>query len=588
MISTLRLLGGAFNLGTFNFGADTLASTFGGFSGTPASTSPIVGFRLTSLRPLPIPRLIVTTTQDIVDPNDGQISLREAIAYASTLSNQPIIHFSNHVARGAVNFYDGTAHEITLSGTELLITADMKIEGPGSKFLSINGNGDDRIFHIAMGQTVTLTGLSLFDGLPESQGGAILNEGILTLDRLSLLENGLILDEEPDPPAPFFGGAIYNTGILYVTNSTFADNGAVEGGAIYNDGFLSIINSTFAYNEAISGGAIYNEGTMTMTHVTFASNTADAGGGLLLTTPTINTAIKNSLIVDPIVGLFTDFGNNLFPAIASDAGLQVDSFGDLVLVDNGGGTATIALLPQSPALFAAAEVTEIKTDQRGVARSQGGAPDIGAYEAELNVVVTLSGLTSLFDGNPKAATVTTDPEPLDVLVTYDGSTLAPTAIGSYNVVALVQNPGLIGRAEGTLEIREIPSLIVTTSQDGLQLTDNQTSLREALVHAATLSGPQTITFSDTVDLGATNFYDGSTRTIALNGSPLIASSAVDIQGPGAERLTVSGEGLSRVFFFSGAFESTLSGVTITNGYAEASLEFGVAGGALISIVELSP
>src|SRR5690606_37254334 len=120
-----------------------------------------------------------------------------------------------------------------------------------------------------------------------------------------------------------------------------------------------------------------------------------------------NSEIKNALIAGSIEGLFTNLDNNLFTASASDAGLQVDPLGNPILGDNGGETQTIALLPQSPALFAAVEVNETKKDQRGVARSQGGAPDIGAYEAELNVRVTLSGLTQIFDGNPKAVTVTT-------------------------------------------------------------------------------------------------------------------------------------------------------------------------------------
>nr|BBJ47930.1 hypothetical protein SAVMC3_05590 [Streptomyces avermitilis] len=48
------------------------------------------------------------------------------------------------------------------------------------------------------------------------------------------------------------------------------------------------------------------------------------------------------------------------------------------LADNGGPTDTTALLPGSPALDAADGCPA--TDQRGVARPQGTACDIGAYE----------------------------------------------------------------------------------------------------------------------------------------------------------------------------------------------------------------
>ena len=65
------------------------------------------------------------------------------------------------------------------------------------------------------------------------------------------------------------------------------------------------------------------------------------------------------------------------------------STGDLVglypllspLQDNGGTTFTHALLPRSPAIdHIPPENCEVTTDQRGVARPQGAACDIGAYE----------------------------------------------------------------------------------------------------------------------------------------------------------------------------------------------------------------
>src|SRR5947208_18523 len=49
--------------------------------------------------------------------------------------------------------------------------------------------------------------------------------------------------------------------------------------------------------------------------------------------------------------------------------------------------------------------------------------------------LTLSNLTQTYDGSPKPVTVTTSPAGLSgVSVTYNGSTSAPTDIGSYSVV----------------------------------------------------------------------------------------------------------------------------------------------------------
>ena len=52
------------------------------------------------------------------------------------------------------------------------------------------------------------------------------------------------------------------------------------------------------------------------------------------------------------------------------------------LADNGGPTLTHALLAGSLAIDAGDPASAPATDQRGVTRPQGAAPDAGAYEAE--------------------------------------------------------------------------------------------------------------------------------------------------------------------------------------------------------------
>jgi hypothetical protein len=68
--------------------------------------------------------------------------------------------------------------------------------------------------------------------------------------------------------------------------------------------------------------------------------------------------------------------------------------------------------------------------------------------------VQLSGLGPyIYDGTAKSASATTsNPAGLNVTITYNGSTTAPTDVGSYNVVATVDNPNYQGQATGTLVI----------------------------------------------------------------------------------------------------------------------------------------
>ena len=69
------------------------------------------------------------------------------------------------------------------------------------------------------------------------------------------------------------------------------------------------------------------------------------------------------------------------------------------------------------------------------------------------VTVTLQNLAQTYDGSPKEVSATTSPPAgLAVAITYNGSSTAPTAAGSYSVVATVTTAGYVGTASGTLVI----------------------------------------------------------------------------------------------------------------------------------------
>ncbi|GAB4123366.1 MAG: hypothetical protein Fur005_37230 [Roseiflexaceae bacterium] len=73
--------------------------------------------------------------------------------------------------------------------------------------------------------------------------------------------------------------------------------------------------------------------------------------------------------------------------------------------------------------------------------------------AKASATITLSGLSATYDGTPKVVTATTSPAGLnDVTITYDGASTAPSAAGSYAVVATLDNPNYTGSATGTLVI----------------------------------------------------------------------------------------------------------------------------------------
>ena len=77
---------------------------------------------------------------------------------------------------------------------------------------------------------------------------------------------------------------------------------------------------------------------------------------------------------------------------------------------------------------------------------------------------------------------------------------------------------------------------------------------------------------DTIRFAPTAF-----GTIALTGGPLEVATRVDIHGPGANRITVSGDGKSDVFDVEGGVTATISGLTVADGSYAVSYGFGAGG-----------
>jgi hypothetical protein len=80
--------------------------------------------------------------------------------------------------------------------------------------------------------------------------------------------------------------------------------------------------------------------------------------------------------------------------------------------------------------------------------------------APTQAAVSLGNLTAVYDGTPKPVSVTTVPAGLGVSVTYNGSTVPPFGVGTYDVTAMVTDPDYVGTATGTLVISAPVPLLV--------------------------------------------------------------------------------------------------------------------------------
>jgi len=99
----------------------------------------------------------------------------------------------------------------------------------------------------------------------------------------------------------------------------------------------------------------------------------------------------------------------------------------------------------------------------------------------------LTGIT--YDGTAKAATVTTVPQGVRVLVKYDGSVTAPVEAGSYAVSASTDDPNYDGSASGTLVIAKARAALkleqLEHKYDGSQKSARVTSDPQGVVIIST-------------------------------------------------------------------------------------------------------
>src|SRR5262249_5381826 len=129
--------------------------------------------------------------------------------------------------------FDRSLHgeTITLTSGELAIAKSLDIEGLGADLIAISGNHASRIFDISGGVTVTISGLTITNGLAvgsPGQGGGVLNTGSALILDQDVLSNNQALGAPGQNGA---GGAVANVAgaTLTVTDCMFAQNQAVGG-----------------------------------------------------------------------------------------------------------------------------------------------------------------------------------------------------------------------------------------------------------------------------------------------------------------------------------------------------------------------
>jgi CSLREA domain-containing protein len=324
-----------------------------------------------------VPAVItVTTVADDYTPNNGILSLREAIAaanansakYPPNLVSDDDVTANTTGAFGAdtIRFAAGIVGTIPLDSFrgQLQITDPLSINGPGSGLLTLSGQNVTRVLGItAAAAPVAISGLTVADGDAGSGNG-----GGLEIDADTSLNDVVI-----QKCFAIEGGGIYlSSGVLTLGDvSIVANEASSEGGGIA----VSV--------SAPPGTRITSPGTGNL--VTFEGNSATLGGGISLAAAQLdgsgfifggNVAEVGGAVhtVRGIFGLTSSiFVNNKATALLSDLG----KFGGAIFSLAGGGS------------------IERTTFANNLAKDSGGA----IYHSSDPAATTLAFANSTFVGN---------------------------------------------------------------------------------------------------------------------------------------------------------------------------------------------
>ena len=254
----------------------------------------------------------VTTAADVVNPSDGVLSLREAVAAANATVAADTIAFAGSLE----------GQTLTLTRGQLTLTNDVLIDGDANNDgvrVTLSGGDAARVLSVAPGLVdASLSDLAIVDGrAADGRGGGILVGANSDLSLVSCAITSCYAGDRSNLTygsgaaiyVSAYGGlrvvgsgifgnsAVYGHGggiacagnsSAYIAGSIIADNGAGHGGGVWigAGGDLRLErssvtgNSAFDYNNG-SGGGLLVEGSAQITGSLIADNdTAYGGGGI--------------------------------------------------------------------------------------------------------------------------------------------------------------------------------------------------------------------------------------------------------------------------------------------------------------------
>ncbi len=183
-------------------------------------------------------------------------SLREALDKAFGSGNRGCGATPPNVNEFDIKFIGSGTFKLTLDGELPMVGGTGKIVNIDAWGVIIDGgypNRFDGIFHV-VGGTLNLKNITLQNGNRRGGGAIWMNGGTVTANKVTFKNNHAVVD----PSSEQNGGAIeVQTGNLFVTESVFENNEALNGGGAVATEYGYFFKTKFIGNQAAHGGALY-------------------------------------------------------------------------------------------------------------------------------------------------------------------------------------------------------------------------------------------------------------------------------------------------------------------------------------------
>lgn len=198
----------------------------------------------------------VITVDSIADPGGAEVcSLRSAI---QSVNSQAPVDGCVDPSDGnldTIEFDPTVTGSIVLDGSELEISESVIISGPGAEVLSIDGNGNSRVFRTTDG-TIGISDITITGGGNTPVGGGIFVSGTSEVTLSNCTITGNLASE-------YGGGVVQYAPGLEINNCTISDNvsGVYGGGLAVYLGNAVVLESTITDNIAYGiGGGLWVAG----------------------------------------------------------------------------------------------------------------------------------------------------------------------------------------------------------------------------------------------------------------------------------------------------------------------------------------